>query len=210
MSDSRLPAASAGGASTWQTLRRVRTPSKQRLIPGRRRAGTVEARSTFLPPTPLRDRPGGRPTRPLEVARAACEAPAPRNPGGLAINRSLLGSGLRYLFTGLTSVAIYVGGAALGHRVLGIDATIANVVAYLIATAYNYTLNFYWSFRTTRSHTEAAWRYLALSGTGVVLNSIYVDVAMRYLGLPLEVAAITFSAAWPLVSFLGMRYWAFR
>ena len=129
---------------------------------------------------------------------------------GTTIQRSLLGSGLRYLLTGVTSVAIYVGGAALGHRVLGLDATIANVVAYLVATAYNYTLNFYWSFRTTRSHSEAAWRYLALSGTGVVLNSIYVDATMRFLGLPLEAAAISFSALWPLVSFVAMRYWAFR
>ena len=107
-------------------------------------------------------------------------------------------------------MAIYVGGAALGHRGLGLDVTIANVIAYVVATAYNYTLNFYWSFRTTRSHSEAAWRYLALSGTGVVLNSLYVEATMRFLGLPLEAAAISFSALWPFVSFFAMRYWAFR
>ncbi len=136
--------------------------------------------------------------------------PNARNPKGRTIQRSLISSGLRYLLTGVTSVAIYIGGAALGHRVIGLDATVANVIAYVVATAYNYMLNFYWSFRTGRSHSEAAWRYLALSGTGVVLNSIYVDAAMRFLGWPLEAAAISFSALWPLVSFFGMRYWAFR
>ena len=136
--------------------------------------------------------------------------PAAASHQGEAIQRSLLSSGLRYLFTGITTVAIYVGGAALGHRGLGLDATIANVIAYVIATAYNYTLNFYWSFRTTRSHSEAGWRYLALAGTGVVLNSIYVHATIRFLDLPLEAAAVSFAALWPFVSFFAMRYWAFR
>lgn len=121
-----------------------------------------------------------------------------------------MGSGFRYLVTGVLSVALYVGGAALGHRVLGLDAAIANGAAYVVATAFNYLMNFYWSFRTRRRHSEAAWRYLALSGTGVLLNSLYVALVMRTLGAPLEVAAITFAALWPLVSFIGMRYWAFR
>ena len=112
--------------------------------------------------------------------------------------------------TGVLSVALYVGGAALGHRILGLDALVANAAAYVAATAFNYLMNFYWSFRTTRKHSEAAWRYLALSGTGVVLNSLYVDLVMRSFGAPLEVAAITFAALWPLVSFFAMRYWAFR
>jgi len=107
-------------------------------------------------------------------------------------------------------VAIYVGGAALGHRVAGLDAMIANAIAYVVATAYNYLLNFYWSFRTTRRHSQAAWRYLALAGAGILLNAVYVDAAMRFLGLPLEAAAISFAALWPLVSFVAMRYWAFR
>jgi len=134
---------------------------------------------------------------------------APDAPGA-PIKRSIVASGLRYLVTGVLSVALYVGGAALGHRVLGLDAPIANAVAYVVATAFNYVMNFYWSFRTTRRHSEAAWRYLALSGTGVVLNSLYVSLVMRTFGAPLEVAAITFAALWPMVSFVAMRYWAFR
>lgn len=129
---------------------------------------------------------------------------------GAIIKRSLIGSGLRYLVTGVLSVALYVGGAALGHRVIGLDAPIANAAAYLVATVFNYLMNFYWSFRTTRRHAEASWRYLALSGSGVVLNTIYVSFVMRTFDAPLEVAAITFAALWPLVSFVGMRYWAFR
>lgn len=121
-----------------------------------------------------------------------------------------MSSGLRYLVTGVLTVALYVGGAALGHRVIGLDAPIANVAAYLVAAAFNYLMNFYWSFRTTRGHAEASWRYLALSGAGIVLNSLYVSLVMRAFGAPLEVAAISFAALWPIVSFFGMRYWAFR
>ncbi len=121
-----------------------------------------------------------------------------------------MGSGLRYLITGLASVAIYIGGVAIGHRLLGMNGAVANVLAYAISTVFNYLLNFHWSFKTKRRHSEALWRYLALSGSGLLLNAIYVPVMVRLLPISYETAAFTFSAMWPLVSFFSMRYWALR
>ena len=116
----------------------------------------------------------------------------------------------RYLVTGVASVALYVGGAALAHHALGLGVPLANAAAYVGATVFNYLLNFYWSFRTTRRHAQAAWRYLTLSGAGIVLNSIYVNALVALTPVPLAVAALSFAALWPLVSFAGMRCWAFR
>ena len=121
-----------------------------------------------------------------------------------------MGSGARYLVTGGATVAIYIGGVAVGHRLIGLDGAVANVIAYAVATAFNYVMNFHWSFRTKRSHSQALWRYLALSGCGLVLNAVYVPVVVRLFSVSYETAAFTFSALWPLVSFFSLRYWALR
>jgi putative flippase GtrA len=129
---------------------------------------------------------------------------------GVPIQRGLVGSSLRYLIVGGLSVAAYVGGAAVCHRGLGLEPQLANALAYIAATVLNYLLNFYWSFKTTRKHSEATWRYLSIVALGVFANILYVRMLLSLFSIPLEVAALSFAVLWPAVSFIGLRYWALR
>ena len=130
--------------------------------------------------------------------------------GEASIQRGLWDSAVRFVVVGTLSVAIYVGGAALLHRALGMGPEIANVIAYLAATLVNYVLNFYWSFQTNRSHQAALWRYILLLAFGVVLNTLYVSAMLALFSMPLELAALSFMVLWPFFSFFALRYWAFR
>jgi len=44
-------------------------------------------------------------------------------------------------------------------------------------------------------------------GTGIVLNSVYVTAVHGLMGLPLEIAAFSFAAIWPLASFALLKLW---
>jgi putative flippase GtrA len=122
----------------------------------------------------------------------------------------LFDSAVRFIVVGALSVGIYVGGVALLHRVVGMGPEVANVIAYLAGTLLNYFLNFYWSFQSNRSHQAAVWRFILVQAFGVVLNTLYVWAMLRFVAMPVEIVAISFTVIWPFFSFFALRYWAFR
>ncbi|WP_407069972.1 GtrA family protein [Marinobacter sp.] len=119
-----------------------------------------------------------------------------------------LRTALRYLLIGGSSVVIYIGLLAALIHAFSYSDFYANALAYLVATTFNYLLNYYWSFRATRNHFDAIWRFAMIAGGGVVLNSAFV-MSLVSLGIQPEWAALVFAALWPFASFLLMKFWAF-
>lgn len=87
---------------------------------------------------------------------------------------------------------------------------LANAGAYVVATLVNYLLNYYWAFRSSRTHAEAGWRFLSVVIFGLVLNSVYVSFVVGISDMPLEVVALSFAVLWPLISFSALKLWALR
>ncbi|WP_408740582.1 GtrA family protein [Acetobacter sp. LMG 32666] len=84
-----------------------------------------------------------------------------------------------------------------------------NGLSYLLATVYNYFLNFYWSFTPEASHKKTFWKYITIVLCGVATNTVFVGVTTRY-GFNIETSAILFSFLWPVFSFTLMKLWAFK
>jgi putative flippase GtrA len=124
--------------------------------------------------------------------------------------RSTLLAGLRYIVVGVATVAVYIGLSALLHYGLAVPALVANAIGYVTSAALNYIGHYYWSFETTRTHAQASWRYLAVLGAGIALNSLFVAVMLRTTALPLEAIGLIYSVLWPFASFVGLRFWAMR
>lgn len=115
----------------------------------------------------------------------------------------------RYGATGIISVAVYIGTLWVLVHLASMPRMVSNLVAYGLATLVNYLLNFYWAFRTSRSHAQASWRFLAVAVGGIALNSIFVAVLLE-LDMTVELAALLFTVLWPIISFLVLRLWALR
>ncbi|WP_372493102.1 GtrA family protein [Aliihoeflea aestuarii] len=96
------------------------------------------------------------------------------------------------------------------HRIVSLDAVIANAIGYFLATAFNYVANFYWAFRTRRSHAQATWRFLVVVFVGVILNALYAVLLASQFDVPVEIIATSFALLWPMVSFVALRMWALR
>lgn len=84
-----------------------------------------------------------------------------------------------------------------------------NGISYIVATIYNYFLNFYWSFTTKSSHRKTICRYVMIVSFGVFLNTFFVSI-FTHNGLSIETSAILFSFIWPFFSFSLMKLWAFK
>ncbi len=129
--------------------------------------------------------------------------------GDVRVSLNLFLQLLRYGVTGLSSVAVYIIGLSVLVHVFRISHGLANLVAYLMVTVMNYLLHFYWSFASSRPHSQASWRFLMVVAAGIVVNTLTVGTLVA-LGVSVEMAALAFSAFWPLVSFAGLKYWALR
>jgi putative flippase GtrA len=119
-------------------------------------------------------------------------------------------AGFRYLIVGTTSLVTYISVSSGLHRGLDTDLITANAIGYTTSTVLNYIANFYWAFRTSRSHLGASWRFLAIVLVGIGMNSLYVALVSDFTWLPLELIGISFMAIWPIISFFALHLWALR
>jgi putative flippase GtrA len=103
-----------------------------------------------------------------------------------------------------------VGGVAIFHKWFEFQSVSSNALAYLIATALNYFLNYHWAFNTSRTHKEASWRFLSVVIAGALINSTYVTILTKATNFSLEYAAFSFSLLWPIFSFGALKFWALR
>jgi putative flippase GtrA len=84
---------------------------------------------------------------------------------------------------------------------------VAIFFGYGTATAFNYFVNYYWSFASASPHQRAAFRYGIIVIAGLIWNTLVVELSM-FLGVPLTLALLLGVFSWPLLSFVALRFWA--
>jgi putative flippase GtrA len=86
----------------------------------------------------------------------------------------------------------------------------ANLVAYTVGGAVNYYLNYRFTFRSNRAHTEAAWRFAVVAGFGFLFTGLFTYLFNVVSGVPYIPAAIMTSAVVLFWHFFANRLWTFR
>ena len=146
--------------------------------------------------------------------------------------RDFVAEAARFGLVGVLSNVVYFGALWL-LRTLLVPWWLAASVAYALSMLLNYALQRTFTFRSTRSHGQAARRYVVVQLTGLAINSAILEILLgrhvldHMLGpewsafaitlpglpaLPLRVAlAQGFSLAVTMAcSYVAQRYWVFR
>lgn len=95
---------------------------------------------------------------------------------------------LKYLFWGLATTGINLGGYFFLTKYLGIRYLESSITAWLTATCFSYVANKYWVFQQTTNKTKCIWRenllfYLSrLFSCGIDMMILYLFVGI--LGMP--------------------------
>ncbi len=117
----------------------------------------------------------------------------------------------------------WVGGLATFTHVLIFDflvrygelpALLANLIAFMVAFLLSFSGHYFWSFREQRgSDAPGPWRslyrYLAVALAGLLLNSLFVFLAVNALGYPHTVAIVFMVLVVPGFLFVLSKFWAF-
>jgi putative flippase GtrA len=91
-----------------------------------------------------------------------------------------------------------------------LNAIHASSIGFLVGAGINYTLNYYYTFRSSKRHHQALIMFLTVAGVGLVLNGAILHAFTHGLGAHYLVGQV-FATAFVLVwNFFGNRLWTFR
>ena len=108
--------------------------------------------------------------------------------------------------------------SAIGHygllivlvQIAGIPAVPSSAAGALLGAGINYALNYRFTFRSSKRHREAALKFAAVAGVGLVLNTVFMWVGVELIGAHYLLSQIVTTGLVLIWSFAGNRYWTFQ
>ncbi len=115
-------------------------------------------------------------------------------------------------FTGVGFVS------AIGHygllialvQIAAAPAVPASAAGALLGAWINYSLNYHYTFRSTRQHRESVLRFAVVAAVGLVLNTLFMWVGVELIGAHYLLSQVVTTGLVLIWSFASNRYWTFH
>lgn len=91
-----------------------------------------------------------------------------------------------------------------------IQATVASLTAYSVATLYSYTAHKFYTFRSNNNHSRELPQFLVLTMIGVILASAIPAIFTTWLEWHAGYALAITCFLIPMINFIGMEKFVFR
>lgn len=118
---------------------------------------------------------------------------------------------IHFAAVGLSGTAVQYGTLALGTTFYGDEvAVVASAIGYILGSVVNYVLNYFLTFGSAKSHTEAASKYFTILGLGWCLNFGMMSLFIASWGWWLWFAQIVSTGVGLCWNFAGSKLWAFK
>jgi putative flippase GtrA len=134
------------------------------------------------------------------------DAPKAAHPDQMSISRQFL----RFAAVGATGTLVQYAILGLGVEGLGVPATIASGVGYILGSIVNYFFNYVFTFKSAKSHTEAASKYYAVLGVGWFINTGLMWLLVHHWGQNYWLAQLLATGVGLVWNFTGSKWWAFK
>lgn len=108
--------------------------------------------------------------------------------------------------------------SAIGHygllialvQLAAVPAVPASAAGALLGAVINYSLNYRYTFRSTRQHREAVLRFAAIAAVGLALNTLFMWVGVVLIEAHYLLSQVVTTGLVLIWSFAGNRYWTFH
>ncbi len=108
--------------------------------------------------------------------------------------------------------------SAIGHygllialvQLAAVPAVPASAAGALLGAVINYSLNYRYTFRSTRQHREAVLRFAVIAAVGLALNTLFMWIGVVLIGAHYLLSQVITTVLVLIWSFAGNRYWTFR
>lgn len=114
-----------------------------------------------------------------------------------------------YAIIGALGTVIHFGTLFLLVEFAGFMALTASTIGFVITVLVSYLLNYYWTFSATSDHRGTFLRYLTVSCTGLMLNTLIMWLGLSLLELHYGYAQLLVVLVIPASNYLMNRFWTF-
>lgn len=87
---------------------------------------------------------------------------------------------------------------------------IASTIGFVISSLVNYILNYSFTFKSSKPHTETLTRFLIISVCGLIINYLFMQIGTRAFNLHYLFVQLAATAATLLWNFSLNHLWSFR
>lgn len=85
----------------------------------------------------------------------------------------------------------------------------ATLLGYCLGGVISYRLNRQHTFKSSRRHREAIWRFVAVAGVGFLATAVLMTLAVDWRHLPYLPAQVVVTAIVTVWSYAANRWWTF-
>jgi len=126
-------------------------------------------------------------------------------------NRALFLQFMRFAAVGLSGTAVQYLTLWTGcDHFAVLSAQSASALGYMLGSVVNYVLNYFLTFGSSKSHTEAATKYFSILAVGWTINYGLMGYLPAHLGWNHWVAQLLSTGVVLIWNFSGSKWWAFK
>jgi putative flippase GtrA len=123
--------------------------------------------------------------------------------------KSLLPQFARFAAVGVVATAIQYITLMIGVELLGWSAATGSGVGFVLSSVVNYVLNYRFTFRSSRAHASALWRFGVVTSIGLLLNVLLMMLLTEHWRFPYLLAQVLVTGMTLIWNFTGSVYWSF-
>lgn len=116
----------------------------------------------------------------------------------------------RFSVVGITATCIHIGIVWILISESAQNVLIANFVAFLVAFAFSFIGQYFWTFRSTSDLRQTLIRFFFVALGAFLANNLSLVALLRVELLSDLFAAVFAAFVIPLITYLAGRFWAFR
>ena len=117
---------------------------------------------------------------------------------------------VRFGVVGSVATVVHIATLWLLLSVTTLPVLIANTAAFLLAFGFSFAGNYVWTFGAPCPVRKALGRFLMISVSAFLLNSLCLGILVEQDLFPPKVAGLVAAALIPVATFLASRCWGFR
>lgn len=121
----------------------------------------------------------------------------------------MLAQFFRFLLVGGTATVVHYTVLWLLHGVLGFDAVWSTAAGFALSAVFNFIASYLFTYRSRAPLAQALWRYAAVAGAGLLINTALFALATTYLGLHYMLAQVLATGVVLVWNFVLGRMFAF-
>jgi putative flippase GtrA len=123
-------------------------------------------------------------------------------------NSAFVQRALKFTVSGVFVTALHAAIAAAFIEWVWHQPSVANGLAFCIATVTSYLINTWWSF-ATRLHGQTLVRFLLVAVLGLLI-SMLISAVVHSMGYPYWVGIVAVNCVIPPTNFLLHNFWTYR